>query len=267
MSYYNKLLAFGKIVFKSSVAYRFQFLSSIVISPLILLLYYFIWQSIYLNQEGTPILGYTFTDMITYYVLSMVVGHFIFNMVGNDLQEKITYGDLIQDMLKPMSVFAQFLSSTVAERAFAFFVEVVPVFVIAVMLFNLQPAVLPVFLLFGLAVVFAFLINFMIAFLMGLLAFWVSRIESIQWLMFFFVRFLSGEFIPLEFFGTVLFAVSKYLPFYYIRYGPIQVYLARWTFSETLVFLLIQVAWIVVLYILIRIIWRYALRRFGALGG
>jgi ABC-2 type transport system permease protein len=103
--------------------------------------------------------------------------------------------------------------------------------------------------------------------MIGLVAFWVNRIEAIQWLLFIFIRFLSGEFIPLEFLGSFLFAASKYLPFYYIRYGVIQQFLGVWSFQESVFFVGLQLFWVIILYILIAAIWRIALKRFGAQGG
>ncbi len=267
MSYMWKFIAFAKREFKTGIAYRFQFLSSIVISPLMLVLSYFIWQAVYNNQGETIILGYSFNDMITYYVLSMIVGHFIFNMVGNDIQEKILYGDLNQDLLKPFSVFSQFLSRTVADRAFAFIVEVIPVFIISFVIFKIKLASFMIFLLFLISIILSFFINFLINFLMGVTAFWLSRIDSLQWLFFIFIRFASGEFIPLDFLGNTLLIISRYLPFYYIRYGVIQIYIGKFNFQEIIIFFLVQLIWILVLYIFIRSLLKIALKKYGAQGG
>jgi len=188
-------------------------------------------------------------------------------MVGNELQEKVTYGELTQDLLKPISIFSQFLSRTIADRLFAFLVEVIPVFVISFIIFHLKLISITATLFFVITLIFAFFINFMLSFIMGLLAFWVSKIESLQWMMFIFTRFLSGEFIPLEFLGSFVFSVSKFLPFYYIRYGAIQIFLGKTTLAESLTFILIQIIWIIFLYLIIKIIWGYALKKYGAVGG
>jgi ABC-2 type transport system permease protein len=114
--------------------------------------------------------------------------------------------------------------------------------------------------------VLAFFLNFMIGYLMGLLAFWISKIESMQWLMFLGIRFLSGEHIPLEFFGQGFLFFSRFMPFYYIRYGVIQVYLGKFGIIGSLQFMFIQLVWIIILFYLIKIIWSVALKRYGAVG-
>lgn len=266
MAYLNKFLAFAKMEFKTGIAYRFEFLASVIISPLMLLASFFIWQAVYQNSESL-ILGYTFRDMIIYYVLSQVIGHFIFNMVGNDLQQKVIYGDLTQDMLKPMSIFSQFLAKTTADRLFAFFAEVIPVFLISFIIFKINFISISATLFFAIGIVLAFLLNFLMNFLMGTLAFWISKIESVQWLLFLFIRFASGEFIPLDFLGSVLFGISKLLPFYYIRYAVIQLFLGKLSYADSLIIIGVQIFWILSLYIIIRMLLGAALKKYGAQGG
>ncbi|MFH2021393.1 MAG: ABC-2 family transporter protein [archaeon] len=264
MNALKKFYSFVKLNWKTSIVYRFSFMASIIISPLYLLMAYFIWQAVF--TTSSVIKGYTFDDMITYYVVGMLVNHFIFNMVGNNLQDKILSGDLSQDLLKPFPVFLQLLSSDVSERAFAFVVEVIPVFIISLFLFKLK-----VNLLFGslflVSMILSFFINFLIGYLMGMLAFWTSRIESVQWLMFLVVRFLSGEFIPLDFFGPLMFGILELLPFYYLRYGVIQVFLGKLGIIGSLRIIGIQIVWIFLLYLAVQTIWKIAIKRYGAVGG
>ncbi|MBN2367989.1 hypothetical protein JXC34_03145, partial [Candidatus Woesearchaeota archaeon] len=78
MFYLKKLFALGKLEYKTSLVYRMRFMSSIVISPLMLMMVFFLWQAVYSNNAGEVILGYSFTEMMTYYVISMIIGHFIF---------------------------------------------------------------------------------------------------------------------------------------------------------------------------------------------
>jgi len=266
MNFLRKFYALGKIGFKTSLAYRFEFMSSIVISPLILVMMYFVWSAIYQNNSSSLILGYSFQDMITYYVIVLIIGHFIYNNVGNDLQQKIVYGDLNQDLLKPVSILTQFVAREFAKRTFALFVEFIPISIIALILFRINIPTLFYFLAFAVSLLFAFVINFLLGFFTGLLAFWIQNIGSIQWLMFIAVRFLSGEFIPLEFLGSY-FSLSKLLPFYYLRYGLAQIFIGATSANETVLVLLMQLVWIAILYIGINIVLRIALKKFGAEGG
>ncbi|MBU0757885.1 MAG: ABC-2 family transporter protein [Nanoarchaeota archaeon] len=263
----KKYIAIGQAMFKTVLIYRFDFMFSIIISPMTLILYYFIWESIFRNNQTGIINGYTFPDMMTYYVLSMIIGHFIWNMVGNDLSEKITYGELSQDLLKPVSIFSMFLANTIAQRLFAVIAEVIPVFIISFIIFRLKFISASATLLFFASLLLAFFLNFLISYAIGLLSFWMHKVESIQWLFSLFIRFLSGEFIPLTFFGSSLFTVSKFLPFYYLRFGIIEIFLGKTGIVDSLKFMAIQSVWIIFFYIIIKIIWHHGMKKFGATGG
>ncbi|MEM2138878.1 MAG: ABC-2 family transporter protein, partial [Candidatus Woesearchaeota archaeon] len=225
----------------------------------------YIWKAVYSSRE--VILGYSFSQMITYYVLTMIIGHFIFNMVGTDLQDKIVAGELNQDLLKPFSLINQFLAITSAERLFAFFVEVIPVFIISFLIFKISIPNFLVFFLFFIAIIMAFFLNFFINFFIGIFAFWLYKIESLQWLLFFFIRFASGEFIPLEFFGMFFFNLSKFLPFYYIRYGVIQIYIERFTLIESIKFIGLQIIWLFILIFACKIFLSIAIKKYAGSGG
>jgi ABC-2 type transport system permease protein len=266
MSFLRKFIEMGKMEYKTSLAYRLQFMSSIIISPLMLIMSFFIWQAVYSNT-GSSIFGYSFNEMIAYYILALVIGHFTYTDVGDELQEKIIYGDLNHDLLKPMSIFWQMLSKQVASRSFAFLVEVVPVFTISFLIFKIGLPSFLVILLFFIGMISSFMINFLLGYLTGLLSFWVKKVESIQWVFFFGIRFLSGEFIPLDFLGSAFISISTYLPFFYMRYGLIQIWLGKYNLLESFKILFIQLIWIAALYLFVRFLWNIAIKKYGAEGG
>jgi ABC-type uncharacterized transport system permease subunit len=63
--------------FKLGLAYRFHFFVGLIRIPIALVIYYFLWASIYAYNSTPVIKGFTFQDMITYYVMSMIVAMFI----------------------------------------------------------------------------------------------------------------------------------------------------------------------------------------------
>ena len=239
-------------------------MASIIITPIIILMEYYTWRMFFSLSE--IIQGYTFSDMIKYYVIIMLVSHFIYNQVGQRVQQKIMYGDLNQFLLKPMDVISQFLSEDMAHRMIAFLVEVIPIFIIMVIFLKIN---LPWFsyILVLISMIMAFFINFFISFFMGLLSFWLYKSESFQWLMFWFMMMMSGQFLPLEFFGQTFFTVSKFMPFYYMRYGVAQIFLGKLSMIESLQLIGIQFLWILILFGIVRFFYKIAVKKYGAVGG
>ena len=227
-----------------------------------LAMFYFIWNAIYENSSSQTINNYSLNEIVTYYIVSMLIGHFIYNAVSVKIQEKVMLGDLNPDLLKPYSILSQYFSIEVAERSFALIFEVLPVLIISFFLFGLQiPSLFAIFL-FSIGLINAFLLNFLLSFLLGLLAFYTKDIRAVQWLFHVAIRFLSGEFIPLEFFHAY-FSFAQYLPFYYIRYGLIQIFLEK----EGAWIILAQIFWIMFFYVIVKIAWKISMKRYGAVGG
>jgi ABC-2 type transport system permease protein len=264
MGYIHKLSSLVKIHFKNAFIYRMDFMASIIITPIIILMEYFTWRMFF--SMSPNIQGYTFDDIIKYYVIIMLVSHFIYNQVGQRVQQKIMYGDLNQFLLKPMDVISQFLSEDMAQRMIAFLVEVIPLFIIMTIVLKIS---LPWYniILVLISMIFAFFINFFIGFFMGLLSFWLYKSESFQWLMFWFLMMMSGQFIPLEFFGETFFNISKFMPFYYMRYGVAQIFLGKLTVIESIQIIGIQFVWILILYGIVRFFYGIAVKQYGAVGG
>ena len=61
--------------------------------------------------------------------------------------------------------------------------------------------------------------------------------------------------------------ISKYLPFYYLRYGVVQIFLGKLGLNGSLQLLAIQLFWIMFLGILVNILWKVAMKKYGAVGG
>jgi ABC-2 type transport system permease protein len=260
----KKLFSLIELHFKSAFIYRADFMASIIITPLMLIMQFYIWQKFF--DQSSLILGYTFDDIMKYYIIINLIGHFIYNQVGSRIQQKIIHGDLNQHLLKPISVLQQLLSQVMAFRILAFFVEVLPIFILVVIFLNLN-MLWYTYIFVLIAMIFSFFINFFISYLIGLLSFWLYKSESFQWLTFWAFMMLSGQFVPLEFFGETFFMISKYMPFYYLRYGVAQIFLNKFTIDQTINFISIQLIWIIILYEISRFLWNKALKKYGAVGG
>ena len=80
----------------------------------------------------------------------------------------------------------------------------------------------------------------------------------------------GGSYIPLNFLPESIKNISCYLPFQYIIYWPIQFFLNTEETSEVKVFLYViinQILWILVLYIIYRILWKKAIKKYVSFGG
>lgn len=102
----------------------------------------------------------------------------------------------------------------------------------------------------------AFIIELFFAYLLKLYAFWSIDSADSYKVVIRLKKFLAGAYFPLNILPVVFVSVSLYLPFAYSFFVPVQVYLKNYDLSVAWRGLIIEGAWIIILYILIRVSWR-----------
>jgi ABC-2 type transport system permease protein len=81
-----------------------------------------------------------------------------------------------------------------------------------------------------------------------------------------FLEFASGAYFPLDILASGLFAVFASLPFFYLLYFPIQVYLGRLPFRQVAGGIGLQLVWIGLCILGARFVWAKGLMRFTGEG-
>jgi ABC-2 type transport system permease protein len=127
-----------KLGFKEGLAYRFHFIIHIFTTPLSLLIYYFLWKSIFEFSGSEIIQGFTFQQMISYYAMNMIVGFLIWTFVDEDLEEKIISGTLTPSLLRPLDYLWGTFWEHMGLNLLSILLEIFPVIAIAVIFFGLS---------------------------------------------------------------------------------------------------------------------------------
>jgi ABC-2 type transport system permease protein len=122
---------------------------------------------------------------------------------------------------------------------------------------------LPAFLL-GLAL--AWIINFMMHLVVGLIAFWSDNALGYDTVIYQLYIMLGGVVIPVELFPKTIQQVLAWTPFPYVLDFPVRVMIGRISGVAMLEKFGIQLFWIVVLGSLFLWGWRQALKRYSAAG-
>jgi len=256
----------ARIGLKVGIKYRFHFIITLITVPLSLLIYYFLWQAIYAYTGQEVIRGYTFAALIQYYVLSMIVGFFVWCDVDKWISQDVRRGHIITMFIYPMRFLWQHLAFEIGINSLGIILQMIPVFLFGFVVFGLKVAPAFNFIAFMVSVMLAFLLAFFISFNVGLSAFWLKKIAGIRKVRRTLMLFLSGGMIPLSFFPLWIQQVSKFLPFEYIRYVPIQIYLGEFSKLGILGQLGLQIVWIVLLYFLSIFIYKRAFKQFAGAG-
>src|SRR5699024_12350094 len=98
-------------------------------------------------------------------------------------------------------------------------------------------------------------------------AFWLLDVSMLFWGINLLTLILSGAIFPLDIFGETISTVLSYFPFSYTVYFPINILTGKLEPSFVITGCLIQIAWIVILFILLKILWKTGLKKYVAVGG
>lgn len=260
-------LAFAQSAFQSQLAYRGQVLASLFGSLIQVFAWIAIWISVYGNAGSVG--GVTLPEMVTYALLGGTVMNAwpwrrLLNAVGNS----VTSGDVAIYLLKPLHYPLYLFSTECGNLGYKLAVVAVPVVVVVTLVYSVVP---PASLFHGLMFVafwaLSFVIMFLLATLCGLIAFWLLTAFSLEWLLQGLLTLLSGTAIPLWFFPGPVASLVKLLPFAWIGYHPIAVYLGKTSVMEAWTYLGIGLGWAALLTVAVAALWRGAALRITVQGG
>jgi ABC-2 type transport system permease protein len=97
--------------------------------------------------------------------------------------------------------------------------------------------------------------------------FWTTRTQAINRTYFGVLMFMSGRVAPIALLPSVLQDVTAVLPFYYMVAFPVELAVGRLSPAQAVDGFLIQILWVGVTLGLVTSTWRFALKRFSAVGG
>lgn len=217
---WNVLKSVAFVTYKEWSAYRTHSMVSILTGPLYFLVQYFIWSAVY-KGSGT-VNGMDFEATIRYYAAIALIGYLTMDFADWNLSMLVRTGKFLTFALRPIHHRYFALSQKVGHRFLGFLFEFLPCLLIFQFIFriNLVPANKFWSIL---SILLAFLMNFYVNYIMGLLSFWLVQSGGIRQVFGLIAQFFSGALIPLVFFPKWLQILQFILPFQYTSYVPAMV--------------------------------------------
>jgi len=234
-----------------------------LVSPIIHLA---VWTSI-ANVKGN-VSGLTANDFVTYYLLLLIVDQLTSNITIHIFAYKVQDGTLSGELIKPIHpMLTNTLVNTIAFKAIML-MGFVPVWGLLVLIFKPDFAAVTWqgILLAIPALLLGFMVNFLLSGVMTSIAFWTTRVYSINEFYFALFVLFSGQFVPLQLMPRAIQTIAQYLPFQLQIYLPIQLMQNRLSPTEILQSFLVGIVWLVVASFLFRWVWRQGVKRFSAVG-
>ena len=263
--------SFSRAGMQNMFAYRANFFCFLIGEIMSAFILYFVWKAVFISSGGETFNGFSMNDMVVYIFVSFLASYMTYSDGAYVLGEEIISGDVTMRMIKPVSFdmcfLFQELGNQIVKLLFIFVpillgVEIYRFVVNGFIMFNVVN-----FLIFFVSLFFAYLISFYFNVCYGYLAFYLQNLWGTSIVKETLVSFLSGGIIPLAFLPSTLSSILNLLPFASLSYTPVMIYMGKYSLSQIIFSILLQIFWLLFFYVLSKIIWKSAVRRLCANGG
>jgi ABC-2 type transport system permease protein len=257
---------FVRVGFVNTLAYRLRYYTGIVTYFIYVSVYYFIWKAIY--EQATAIEGFDFGHMLTYIAVGWIIRSFYFNNIDQDMAYAVAEGKLAMDLIKPVNPQFMYIAQSLGESVFRLGLLTVPTAIVLLLVYPIRPPAGWVqFAGFFASVLLSFFIVAAINFTVGTFAIRLKSILGLLRAKYFLLELFSGLLIPISFFPKILQDIFGVLPFQYISYIPVLIYLGKISGVAILASIGVQLFWIGVLLAIGAGLWSWSSRKITIQGG
>jgi ABC-type uncharacterized transport system, permease component len=261
----KKYLTLIRTSAQRAVAYRMNFIISSGITFVLFFSSFYLWKCIYLGRAS--IASYSWDNMKTYLFVSFISSGFLSWYAESGLSKKILDGTVEMDLVKPFS----FQYARLAESLGSTIFETIVVVVLAVpikFIFSIpMPGKVCAWLLFILSLLIAILCKFGVIYIFSMFCFYTTSHVGVSWARQAITNLLSGAVIPLTFLPPEIRAVINTLPFKYIVDIPANIFIGNYGTSSLITLLGVGLFWIVLLFMLGKLLYSLFIRKITINGG
>lgn len=264
-----------RISIEERLVYRGDFALGTLMRFLPIVTQIFLWAAIFdgLSTEvrGEPqIAGYSFREMVAYYLLTMVTRAFS-SMPGlaSGIARDIRTGNVKKYLIQPVDMVGFLLLYRVAHKLVYYAVALGPFALVFFLLRDFfsgwpEPSVLLAYLV---SLALAFMLGFFLEATIGMAGFWFLEVSSLLFVYMLFNFFFSGHMFPLDMLPGGLKWLFQIIPLQYLAYFPAAVFLGKVQGADLAVGLAVQFAWVAFFIAASRVAFHRGVRRYSGFGG
>jgi len=262
----GKYYLFFKNSISESLVYRTNVFILLISQIISLSIFIMLWTAIY--KEGNTVGNYSIGSLIAYYVVSTIIAFIIQGVdVAWRISDDIRMGNVTNFILKPIDYFWSTMSIVAGKSIFNFSTVVL----ISVPFFFAKPALiheffgnarLDIFLLISLLFSFGIFMSFF--YIIGATSFWLGTSQGINFMLRMIMMFLSGNMLPLDLLPSWLIGVNNFLPFKYMAWQPIQIFIGQENLEWRI--FIPEIVWMVALYAVSVLIFKKGIEKYEGFG-
>lgn len=229
------------------------------------IVYLVVWTRI-AEEHGGSINGVSTGQFAAYYIVWTLVRNMNIVFTPYGWEWRIREGQLSAALLRPLHPLHDDLAGFAGWKPVVILMWL-PVAALLWVAFDpvLDPSLLEVGV-FLVAIWGAYLIRTMFMSTLGMITFWTTRVSAVFEIFIAAELLLSGRLVPMQVMPQWVQSIADFLPFQWSFYFPIESLVGDLSTRELLVGLAMQAFWIVVLTGITLFVWRFAIRRYSAVG-
>jgi ABC-2 type transport system permease protein len=264
-----------RISLEERLVYRGDFALSTLARFLPIVTQIFLWAAVFSTVRGPAdqsprIVGYSYHDMIAYYLLTMI-GRAFSSMPGlaSGLARDIRDGTVKKYLIQPIDMLGFLLLYRVAHKLVYYVVALGPFVLVFYLCRGFFPDCPPpaTFAVFLLSLVLSFFLGFFLETTLGMIGFWFLEVSSLLFVFMLLSFFFSGHMFPLDMLPGAWGTAVKLIPLQYLAYFPAAVFLGKVQGAELFWGLIGQAGWVVFFFITARAAYYFGARRYSGYGG
>ena len=266
---FAKYLSVFNTGLQNTFVYRWNFILRSLFALVPLAGTIFIWKALF-HTRGQDIQGYDFGQMVYYFMVVLLVDNLVTPTDDEwAISTEIREGQINNFLSKPVDHLAYRASIFLSSRILYTIITILPIAAVFYWYrgYITLPRELVTWPLFAVSLVMAAAIQFLIAYSLAMLAFWILEISTVVFILYSFEYYLSGRLFPLDVMPVWLHTALAILPFAYELYFPVAILTEKVHGTELWSGLAIQAAWVALCFLAARLMWKAGLRRYESVGG
>ena len=227
-----------------------------------------LWNGLYAHTGTTA--GLDRDQAVTYAVLAVLASRLreLDQYTGRDtVLQHLHFGTIVYWYLRPLPPRRYYALRALGEQLYGLAWALGGYAVCVAATVVEPPASAAVAGVFALSLLLGQWVLYHVMLVLDLLCFWTVRNNAATLILIFAQNLLSGVYAPLWFFPDWFVTLSSFLPFQATLSVPLSLYIGRIPVSDAPAELAVQAAWVVVLALFTRFLWRRAALRVISQGG
>ena len=273
-----------RIGVEERLVYRADFALGTLMRFLPIITQVFLWGAVFESVKhvsgGDRVAGYTYQNMVAYYLLTMISRAFS-SMPGlaSGVSSQIRNGEIKKFLIQPVDLIGFMLLNRIAHKLVYYVVAIFPfaaVFWICKGFFADWPAgklveagwsSADIVLVYVSSLLLGFLLGFFLEICIGLIGFWFLEVTSLLFVYMLLNFFLSGHMFPLDMLPSWAETIVDLFPLKYLAYYPAAIFLGQLGPDEVITGLWIEIGWLLMFMVLARLMYWFGVKQYSAFGG